>query len=921
MNRRLFQEPDGTSLEQSDGGGGGITVLEPPPPIDLFPPPSPIEPLLPPPAVPENPYPGAGPPVENPPYPSLEPIGPGPNVSPPPEQQPTTPIEPMPPGAPGSPENPIQATGTAPYPAPPPQTPLPQPPPVVQQTTTTQTGTSFAYAQAIATASINQAINIMNQDVSPLAGAVEAAINASAQTAQQIALDTAGQISQSIGQYSQGFFGWVESLVKFLRDHISDILKTIVNTVEKFGQEVYKLISSAVNYINGVVQNTVVPVLERIGQSIQKVVDFYQQHIQPILQTIAAVEETVSRAIVAIEADIHSGLQGILQLPTDLANAFSSIDQALIRAGRALKVHKADDADFYFVTDDGKGFADHIKSLSGALAGLGAPVGATTFSPGHESLSEPTLAEELPKLLDAMNKIVFDIAKGFKNIAFDPKKLAETLGIGVAAFWAGLFEPLEALLALWEIMKAPLGVIGELAEERVREVTQLSKLGGATLAEAWRRDFITSEAMDEEMKVQGYNKQRSELLRRLTTHVEDTASLLEYRYRGIVTDADFSAGLNDLGFTDSQKSALLEGSVKLFDVATILDAWRRGKVEESTVDQVIKANRFDEVQGELLKVLNFAGPDYQSAYRAYLEHRMLDRLNLPTPVEETIPAEVHDAGHRQGLNDAAILAQWTSQVNSLPSTLWLSLYWRGQASIEELRNALFRDRVPEGLWQNWIDAQRPLIPFRTVPGMVSAGLLNKAQAIAYLEKHGYSSNDAILLMEYATRGSKSSKATTAAAQHDLSLSQAKTAYEDGILTADQYTTLLKAHGLDDNAAALEIKLANITQETKARKQIGIDVVNEYQAGLIDQQTALQQLANSGYTVAEQAAVAKKLRTATAAKAKVPSETEVRAMAKHDVITVDDYYQTLITLGYSTTWASRFRDLYFPADMAGAAPAT
>jgi hypothetical protein len=778
---------------------------------------------------------------------------------------------------------------------------------------TSDTSSSFVgSATAIANASINQNISILNQDVTPLADAVYTGISSAVADVQTVAQNTTTAITGALGTFSNGLFDWAKSIGTWLKDNIVGILDDIKNGVVKVAEAVYNVISGALSKIADFYSNTIAPILDKVASAVKSIADFYQQHIQPILQAVSEAITVVQKAVVAIEADLKSGLQGILQLPTDLANAVSGIDQALIRAGRALQVKKADDADFYFVTDDGKGFADHLKSLGAAVTQLGVTPQKTTYSPGHESLTEPTLAQELPKLLDAMNTVIFDIAKGLKNIALDPAKLAESLGVGLAAFWAGLIEPLELLFALWEIMKAPLGVVGELAEERIREVTQLSKLDGATLASAWQRDFITADAMDAEMAVQGYNKERSDLLRRLKTYVEDSATLVDYRYRGIVTDVDYAAGLKDLGFTPEQSAALLEGSTKLLDVTVALDAWRRLKMDEATLDQIIAVNRYTPAQGELLKNLNFSGPDYPTAYRAYLERRMLERLNMATPDPSTIPAEVHDAGHRQGLNDDAILAQWTSQLNTLPSTLWLALYWRGQASPQELYNALFRDRVPEALWQNWIDSQRPLIPFRTIPAMVSAGLISESEAVSRLEKHGYSAPDAVLLMQYATRQKKAAAATTAVAQHGLSLQQAKTAYEDGLLTEDQYATLLKEHGFDPNAVTVEIKLAKITQETKARKQIGIDIVNEYQAGLIDQQTALQQLSTSGYTIAEQAAVKKKLKTAAAVKAKLPSEAEVRAMATKDVITTQDYYDTLVTIGYSTVWAQRFLDLHFPS---------
>jgi phage gp36-like protein len=233
------------------------------------------------------------------------------------------------------------------------------------------------------------------------------------------------------------------------------------------------------------------------------------------------------------------------------------------------------------------------------------------------------------------------------------------------------------------------------------------------------------------------------------------------------------------------------------------------------------------------------------------------------------------------------------------------------ASRAELLEALFRDHVPEALAENWIDSQRPLIPFRTIPAMITAGILSEADGLRLIQEHGFSLENAVLLLRYATRQSKTTKAATATAQKTVSEAQAKTAYEDGLIGRDQYLTLLEAHGWAPAAALLEVQLTDIAIETKDRKQVSTDIVNQYEAGMIDQQTALQLLAQSGLTPAEQAAAAKKLTSAKSAKAKIPSEAELRAFALHDIITPDDYQSTLVVLGYSEAWAAAFRALHFP----------
>ena len=196
--------------------------------------------------------------------------------------------------------------------------------------------------------------------------------------------------------------------------------------------------------------------------------------------------------------------------------------------------------------------------------------------------------------------------------------------------------------------------------------------------------------------------------------------------------------------------------------------------------------------------------------------------------------------------------------------------------------------------------------------MIKGGIITEDRGRQLLAMHGFDGQSIDDLLKFATTATKTTKATTAQAQHDVSLSTARTAYDDGILTQDQYVTLLKAHGLDDNAAATEVQVADLSNEVKARKQLSTDVVNEYNAGLLDQQSAIQQLATSGLSVAEQAAAVRKMKSASSSKAKQPSEAELRAWAKATIISPDEYYSRLVTIGWSPADAQHFRDLHFPA---------
>lgn len=773
-----------------------------------------------------------------------------------------------------------------------------------------------AAAVAVATASaINNSVTnytIQNSiDTGPIGSAISSGIGNVVDSINQNNQQVANTISGSVNQFTNSLFGWAKNVGEWLVQHIGAVLQTIASHIKDIASTVIDTVGKAVSAAVNTLGTVIAPAIQSIATGIQKVVDFYRDHIQPILATVTSVVQSIAATEKAIEADLHSGIQGLLNLPTDIANGLQQIDQALIRAGLALRVKRKSDADVYFYGDEPGSFAAHIKSLGESVIGLAPTKEKTTYSPGKETLDEPTLAQELPPLLNSVYTILGDICKGLKNLPSDYTSVLEVLGIAGTGLALSFTSPFLLLGSALAMVRGPFNVVSELAEQRAFQAAPIRKLDPAALTEAVRRNFIDAKTMDAELALQGYDSERGLLLRKLSVFLEPASTLVDYLFRQIITDDDFKNGLHDLGYTDPQIDALKEASTRIIDVQDILTAWRRNDVDEKTVDDTLGANRFTDAQGQLLKALAFAPTGYADANRHFLTGRFLsdygfDPNSLPQP-----PKEVRDAGRADGLSDDAIAARWNGAINTLDPSQWLALYWRQQASQKQLQVSLDTIRVPDFLQQLWIDSQRPIIPFRTIPAMIKAGILTESEGLLKLQAHGYSLDDAVLLIKYAGAASAKSKGTTASGQHAVSVAAAKTLYSDGAISRDQFSTILAEHGFDASSVGLEVQLADLQDAIVARRTLGTDVVNEYQAGFITHDQAVQRLAASNLTQAEQAKYVRQLKATKAAKAKLPSEAELRQMAIHGVISEDDYSSGLVANGFSQEWADRFRTLHFP----------
>ena len=766
---------------------------------------------------------------------------------------------------------------------------------------------SFAEAAASAANPISPTVNITADAFSGVAAAIQAGLQANVQSIVDQSNSLFAGIKDTLGSIVTDLAGAAKNLLGNLGDVLKALAENIGNIIKDLAKTIADGIAALAKAVVDIFKNNVLPILEAIAKDISSILKFYQEHIQPILQAVSQSIRVIQGAITAIQTDLKAGITGLLNLPNDIANALSGLDAMFQRAVEALSQKSSDVTSkitFGSTTVPAGGW---LGGMVGAISGLSTSPKTTTFQPSSEKLTEPTLAEELPKVMDAMNQIAVDLVKGLWKILKDPAKggeLAVTVAVGL---FAEMFEPLEIMLFLWEVMKGPLEVLSELAAETTREIIPIRKLDGATLSEAWKRNFITAGQMDEELLTQGYNQERSKLLRDLTRYVEDAQTLAEYRFRGIITDSDFTSGLRVLGYTDSQIEAFRTGNYKLLDLATAATAVRRGLIDVDGFKQVLATQRYNDAESTLLADILYNPPNPLDADAAARKRQFLGQFAATDENVDTPPAAFAQQAQAAGYDADATRAAWWSSWNTLDVTAWVNLYFRGLRTANQLEAKLTEQHVPSSLHKDLIDSVRPLIPFRTIPGMIKAGILSESSGLQMLQAHGYSQYDAGLLIAYATRSTTKAAAQATNQTHAVSLSTARTLYEDGAITEAQYREVLQEHGMTQAQIDATVQVEQIAATAKARKQAAQDIVNEFQAGLIDAPTAMQQIAALGYTQAEQARYLKAIRAARTAKAKIPGEGDLNHMMQKSVITPDEYVAALVASGYSQDWAQKFEE--------------
>jgi hypothetical protein len=421
----------------------------------------------------------------------------------------------------------------------------------------------------------------------------------------------------------------------------------------------------------------------------------------------------------------------------------------------------------------------------------------------------------------------------------------------------------------------------------------------------WRGFISQADANDEALK-QGFDLSRFKTLYDLQTHQFSPTDLAEAYYRKIISLADYQAALASQGFLPGQMDTLTALAVNRLPVDQLWRLRQRQLIDDPTLKTALASLQYDSAQQDALTALSFRPLNISEAIDGAASQAALSQIGLGGLASDTsVPEFVSVAGENEGLDAPTTAARWASHWNVGSIGSYITLYFRKQISLETLTAVMGKNFIPQELVTTLVEAARPIVQYRTISNMLRIGQIDTQTAGNLLLQHGYSPENAQLLITYAQRPGASAAAKKAAALHAVSLGIAKREFIDGAITENDYYQILLEHGYTIEGANAEIAVELANQAMLARKQNAQLVIDEYGAGLIDEQTALAQLAVLGLTVYELAKYTHKLRVFKVKSAKHPTEAELNDFRKVGIIDDKTYTAQLAMLGYSQQVAGWF----------------
>jgi hypothetical protein len=228
--------------------------------------------------------------------------------------------------------------------------------------------------------------------------------------------------------------------------------------------------------------------------------------------------------------------------------------------------------------------------------------------------------------------------------------------------------------------------------------------------------------------------------------------------------------------------------------------------------------------------------------------------------------------------------------------------FRGIIGANELNGALAAAAIPEELRLAYVDVQRPMLSFRTLPNMVKLGIMTQSEAEDYIRRLGYSDPDANRIIKLALPKAAAPAPAQADALHGLTQTTVLSLYDAGTLDNATAAGLLESTGIGVDAAALSLQLHDLNNQAAERKAASDAVVAQATVGQLSYDEAQSQLFSLGLTSAEVNKATAALDKALLVKVKLPSEDKLLAMYKAGLLGRADVVLDLQSLGYSSIWA-------------------
>lgn len=376
----------------------------------------------------------------------------------------------------------------------------------------------------------------------------------------------------------------------------------------------------------------------------------------------------------------------------------------------------------------------------------------------------------------------------------------------------------------------------------------------------------------------GYPKEWNDAILSLRNTELSPADLALAVLRGNLGKQDGYDKAARVGTSPEQFDVLLSNTGEPPGIMQLLEAYRRHFIDEQELTNGILQSRVrDEWIPTLLKL-------------RYVPMTVSDAVNAV--VQNHLPMDEGRAiADQNGLQPGAFDTLYQTAGDPLSRTEMESLYNRGLVTEADVKQALRESRVKNKYIDDAFKLHTTLLEPRMLASAVEYGAITKEQAIKLAMDHGYSHEDAAILVNEGIQrklfGYRNALVTAIEAL-----------YEDNAITAEDATTQIKQLGHSEDEVKLILQVAEYRRVARAKNTILSAIRSKFVQYHIDEAKAKSLMDKAQIPSGQSDFLITLWTIERTAYARVLTESQIARAVKKQLISPEDGLKRLVQMGYS-----------------------
>lgn len=315
---------------------------------------------------------------------------------------------------------------------------------------------------------------------------------------------------------------------------ITDSVNSALSAFGTAAGTIFSKVGSTLETALGAIAKVVTDVISHVN----KVIDAINKFLAPItkaLQEIAQIYQTISTLVNVIEADLHNGILGILEIPLALSNGLTSLESALQRLSATATAAATDTVKNVLVPGMSSAIGDPLKLI-------------------NDTFSAPAETD-------------YDLTAGIQPQTLEQCGVGPGFNSKVARIQAELVKPSSIVDYLgkilsdvgWIALYLEAAVIADV--ECIKQTARLANpselLGVGDVLEAVYRGILSDQQAEDEVRRRGFSPDRYKTLKENLVWLPDIRMSFTLFWRSVISEDELFAILAKLHLSKADATALL----------------------------------------------------------------------------------------------------------------------------------------------------------------------------------------------------------------------------------------------------------------------------------------------------------------------------------------------------------------------------